>query len=540
MNLPAPVAMAGAGGRAFGEGLPGSVGGGMVMFAVGTVIGRGGRHILLWGLVLLTLAAQMEAAASPIGDPAQTATTQGQTAAPAASQSKPGPQSGDAGLPINFERHTGDVDAMVKRQSIRALVLYSRSGFFYVDGLPHGIYYETLRSFEQFVNEKLRTGKHRVQVTFIPVRPDKIEAALTQGVGDLIAYGLAVTPERKQQVAFSIPIQTGVKQIVVTGKKFGPVSSLAELGGKKVFVNPLTTYYENLQKVNESLKKQGKPAILIESADQSLMDEDLLEMVNAGILPATVTITERATLWAGVLPNITPQPNLVVGDDGDLAFAMRKNNPKLKELVDEFVRTRAVGTSFGNTLVRRYLQSNAWLKNPTTEAEIKKFNETVAFFKEYSSQYGFDYLMVVAQGYQESMLNQAARSPGGAVGIMQVRPSTAAAPPISIPDITTAENNIHAGVKVLRDIADNYFNDPNIDPMNRLLFTFAAYNAGPNRIADLRKKAPAQGLDPNKWFGNVELLVAQSVGPITVQYVSNIYKYYVAYKLVVEQGESLQ
>ena len=148
--------------------------------------------------------------------------------------------------------------------------------------------------------------------------------------------------------------------------------------------------------------------------------------------------------------------------------------------------------------------------------------------------------MVIAQGYQESQLNQAARSPGGAVGVMQVKPSTAAAPPISIPDIGTAENNIHAGVKLLNSIATEYFSDPKIDPTNRLLLTFAAYNAGPNRIAELRKEAPAQGLDPNKWFGNVELLVSQRVGQTTVQYVSNIYKYYIAYKLVVEQGQSLQ
>ena len=361
-----------------------------------------------------------------------------------------------------------------------------------------------------------------------------------QGVGDVIAFGLVVTPERAQQVAFSVPIQTDVKEIVVTGKGFGPVSSLQDLGGKKVFVNPLTTYYGNLEKINESLRKQGKPPILIESADKSLMDEDLLEMVNAGILPATVTLAERAKLWGSIFPNITPQPNLVVAKEGNLAFAMRKDNPQLKQLMDEFLKTRAAGTSFGNTLMRRYLQSGQWVTNPTSEAEIKKFNETVAFFKKYASQYNFDYLMIVAQGYQESMLEQSARSPGGAVGIMQVKPATAAAPPISIPDITNTGNNIHAGVKVLRDIADNYFNDPKIDPVNRLLFTFAAYNAGPNRIAALRTKAPSQGLDPNKWFGNVELLVAQNVGPVTVQYVSNIYKYYVAYRLVVEQGQSLQ
>jgi membrane-bound lytic murein transglycosylase MltF len=294
-----------------------------------------------------------------------------------------------------------------------------------------------------------------------------------------------------------------------------------------------------LEKVNDSLRKQGKLPILIQKADKNLMDEDLLEMVNAGILPATVTITERANLWSSVFPNITPQPNLVIADEENLAWAMRKDTPKFKELVDEFVKSHAVGTSFGNTLLRRYLQNTQWVKNPTTEAEVKKFNETAAFFKKYASQYGFDYLMIVAQGYQESMLNQAVRN-GSAIGIMQVNPSTAAAPPISIPDVTSAENNIHAGVKVLRDIADKYFNDPTIDPTNRLLFAFAAYNAGPNRIAALRKKALAQGLDPNQWFGNVELVVSQSVGTVTVQYVSNIYKYYVAYKLIIEEGASLQ
>ena len=451
----------------------------------------------------------------------------------------PPAESSSAGLPLNFQRQTGDLDAMVKRGSIRALVLYSRSGFFYVDGQPEGIYYQALQYFERFLNEKLHTRRH-VQVTFIPVRPDQLEAALNDGVGDLIAYGLVVTPQREQQVAFSIPIQTDVKQIVVTRKDVGALSSLADLSGKKIFVNPLTTYYDNLQRVNDSLQKEGKPPILIEKADKSLLDEDLLEMVNAGILPATVTLKERADLWASVFPGIAAQPKLVVGKEGDLAFAMRKNNPQLKQLVDEFVKTRAFGTSFGNTLWRRYLQSNQWVKNPTTAAGLKKFEETVDFFKKYASQYGFDYLMIVAQGYQESRLNQSARSPGGAVGIMQVKPSTAAAAPISIPDIYTAENNIHAAVKLLNSIATNYFSDPKIDPTNRLLLTFAAYNCGPNRIAQLRKEAPSRGLDPDKWFGNVELLVEQSVGPVTVQYVSNIYKYYVAYQLVVEQGQSLQ
>ncbi len=445
----------------------------------------------------------------------------------------------EAQLPVNFERHTGDLDEMVKRGSIRALVLYSRTGFFYVNGRPAGINYEALSAFQQFVNRRLR-GRQHIEVTFIPMRPDQIQAALTQGVGDVIAYGLVETPERAQEVSFSIPIQTDVKQVVVGGKNFGTISSVDDLSGKKIFVNPLASYSQNLEKVNATLRSQGKPPILIEAADKNLMDEDLMEMVNAGLLPATVTLAERADLWSQVLPSITPYPKVAIGSEGNLAWAMRKNNPQLTQLVDDFAKTHAAGTSFGNTLLREYLQQGTALRDATSESEIKKFKELVAYFKKYASQYNFDYLMIVAQGYQESMLEQSARSPGGAVGIMQVKPSTAAAAPISIPDIMTAENNIHAGVKILRDIADQYFNDPAIDPTDRLLFTFAGYNAGPNRIADLRRRAAVQGLDPNKWFGNVELLVDQTVGPVTVQYVSNIYKYYVAYRLVVQEEGSLQ
>ena len=144
--------------------------------------------------------------------------------------------------------------------------------------------------------------------------------------------------------------------------------------------------------------------------------------------------------------------------------------------------------------------------------------------------------MLIAQGYQESLLDQNRRNPSGAVGIMQVLPKLAAAPPISVPNVDDAENNIQAGAKMMRNIADTYFNDPKLDPLNKTLMVFASYNAGPNRIARLRKKAASEGLDPDQWFGNVELVVARDVGQQTVQYVSNIYKYYVAYKLTLEES----
>jgi membrane-bound lytic murein transglycosylase MltF len=219
---------------------------------------------------------------------------------------------------------------------------------------------------------------------------------------------------------------------------------------------------------------------------------------------------------------------------------MRKDNPELKELLDDFTETHGEGTLFGNILLRRYLKNTKWIRDSTSKGEMKKFATYVEYFKKYAADYNFDYLMIVAQGYQESRLDQSKKSRSGAVGIMQVIPKYAAANPINVPDVRTPDKNILAGVRMLNNIATNYFNDPAIDEVNKTLFTFASYNAGPNRIVRLRKQAGTEGLNPNKWFGNVELEVAKEVGEETVLYVDNIYKYYVAYKLAVDRKLELQ
>ena len=440
-------------------------------------------------------------------------------------------------LPTNFGRRTGDLDEMVKQRNIRALVILNPIGFFYDKGQPRGVMYEALEEFQKFANQKLNTGKLNVKVTFLPMRLDQIEAALTEGGGDMIAAGIVVTPEREKRVAFSTPIQTDVTQIIVTRTSQDQLSTLADLSGKEVYANPLTTYYQNLQKANEQLQNSGKAPMILKAADKNLMDDDLVQMVNAGLIPATVTTKQRADLWSQVLDHIQPHPDLVIASGAQLAWVVRKNNPQFKQMVDEFVQSHAVGTSFGSTLLRRYLQNIKWVSNSTSAEEMRKFQANLELFQKYAGEYNFDYLMVAAQGYQESLLDQNKKNPSGAVGIMQVIPKNAAASPINIANVSTADGNIHAGVKMLRNIEDTYFNDPKIDSVNKTLFVFASYNAGPNRIVRLRKEASDMGLDPNVWFGNVELVAAKDIGQETITYVSNIYKYYVAYKLAVQQRE---
>jgi membrane-bound lytic murein transglycosylase MltF len=438
----------------------------------------------------------------------------------------------DLHLPLPVDRHTGDLGDMVKRRAIRALVVINPIGFFYDGGLPRGVMFEALQEFQKLVNQKLKTGTIKVAVTFVPVRLDQLEAALTEGTGDLIAYEVAITPERSQRVAFSTPLHENVQQIIVTAPDFGPVSSLNDLGGREVYANPLTSYYQNLRKVNESLRASGHAPIIIRAADTRLSNDDLIEMVNAGLIPATVTTRNRAELWSQVLKGIRPNPGLVIAKNVPVAMVMRKNNPQLKQLVDEFVRSHAVGTSFGNTLLRRYLKNTKWVDQSTSKEGMVRFRKLDDIFTTYGRKYEIDHLLLAAQGYQESKLNQALRSPAGAVGIMQVIPRYAVASPINIPDVaSSATANIHAGAKMLRHKVDTYFRDPAVDPLNRVLFTLASYNAGPSRIAGLRKRAAARGLNPNVWFENVELVAAQAIGQETVNYVRNVYKYYVAYKL---------
>jgi membrane-bound lytic murein transglycosylase MltF len=464
----------------------------------------------------------------------------GAEAGPVSSPDQPPAASPTVALPTAFGRHTGDLDEMVKRRNIRALVVLNPIGFFYVNGQPKGAIYEALTEFQKFVNAKLKTGSLPITVTFIPVRVDQVEAALLQGVGDVVANGVVITPEREKRAAFSVPFLTNVKQIVVTGPGLANVNTLADLSGKEVYVNPLTTYYANLQKANDQLKAAGQAPMVVKAADTNLTEDDLIQMVNAGLLPATVTTDQRAALWGQVLDHLQAHPAIVVSSGEQLAWVMRKDNPHFKQLVDEFVPSHAQGTTFGNTLLKRYLQNTKWVTNSTSGEEMRKFQSNLALFKKYAGEYDFDYLMIAAQGYQESLLDQSKRNPSGAVGIMQVIPKYAAAKPINVPNVMDTDGNIHAGVKMLRNIEDNYFNDPKIDRLNKTLFVFAGYNAGQNRIGRLRKEAAAEGLDPNVWFDNVELVAAKDIGQETVTYVANIYKYYVAYKLALQNHQDQQ
>jgi membrane-bound lytic murein transglycosylase MltF len=310
---------------------------------------------------------------------------------------------------------------------------------------------------------------------------------------------------------------------------------LEDLAGREVWVRPSSSYYESLIALNERFRRAGLDTVSIRRADEHLETEDLLEMTAAGLVDITIADSHLADFWGDVFDSLRVHRNLAVRTGAQLGWAFRQKSPAFEKEINEFVRKHRMGRYTGNALFKQYLRTNEWARNPTAGRERRQFASTAEMFKRYASQYDFDWLMVAAQAYQESKLNQKLVSPAGAVGVMQLLPSTAADPNVNIRHIEKLENNIHAGVKYMRFIHEQYFKDAHMDELNRHLFAFASYNAGPNRIATMRRKAEARGLDPNVWFQNVEIIAAKEIGRETVQYVSNIFKYYLAYKLALEK-----
>ena len=435
----------------------------------------------------------------------------------------------------------GDFESMKKRHLIRILVPYSKT-FFYVDrGQQKGIDADFGKALEDWLNKnhptKIKNQPWRV--FFIPVKRDQLLSELLAGKGDIVGGGLTVTAGRQQTVDFIAPLASGVREAVVTGPGGPKLTKIEDLAGQEVTVRASSSYFEHLVALNAEFKAKGLPPMTLIAADEWLESEDILEMVNAGLVKMTVVDRYLAEIWQPLFTDLQIHDDFYLNAAGELAWAIRKSSPQLMKQLNSFMKLHKVGTVFGNIMVGRYVKNEKRVVNATSAEEMRKFKLLLDLFRKHGKTYNFDYLMLTAQGYQESRLDQKARSGRGAVGIMQLLPSTAADPAVGISGIDKdAERNIEAGAKYMRLLADKYLNDPELSPVNRTLMTFAAYNAGPGNLRKFRRLAEKSGKDPNIWFQNVEYGAARIVGQETVNYVSNIYKYYLAYKFTEERQKA--
>jgi membrane-bound lytic murein transglycosylase MltF len=436
---------------------------------------------------------------------------------------------------INGVKWTGDLDGMIQRRIIRVLTTYSKVNYFVDQGRPRGLVYDAFRIFEDDLNAKLRTKNVRVHVLFVPVAHDDLIPALVDGRGDIVSSGTLLTEWRRAQVDFTNPTRSNVSSIIVTGPGVAPVPAPLDLGGREVYLRLSDVSKQGVDQFQATLKAAGRPPVKIVPAPEILGNEDILEMVNAGLVPAALVDDYQAEFWQKVFPNLVLNQGAAVRSNLQTGLLVRKNSPQLLAELNGFLAKYPEGSARRNLLFNEYLKSVKWAKNATADAERAKFEKTVNLFRQYSGQYKLDFLLMAAQGYQESQLDQQARSAVGAIGVMQVMPATGAE--LKVGDIKQIEANIHAGVKYVRFMMDRYFEDEPMTPLDKGLFTFASYNAGPGRIRELRGRAAKRGLNPNVWFNNVEVVAAEAIGRETTQYVANIYKYYLAYSLLNEQLE---
>lgn len=421
---------------------------------------------------------------------------------------------------------TGDFDGMLQHRIVRILVVPSKTFFFLNKAETLGLIAETGREFEKFINKRHAKPPYDIKVVFVPTRRDRILQDLVDGKGDIAAANLTITPQRRAIVDFASPWLKGVKEILVTGPSAPPVASITDLSGWEVMVRESSSYYTHLVALNERLAREGRDPVKLVLADESLEDEDLLQMVNAGLLPWLIVDSHKAGLWARILKNLVPRKEMSLFERGEVAWAVRKNSPLMQKEIGEFVTAHG---RFTEDLISEYLNDGKVVRNALAPPEIEKFRELVGHFRTYGEKYRIDPHMLAAQAYQESSFDQGLRMSSGAVGIMQMMEKTAREE-LGMQDIVSrAEDNIHAGARYLRFLADKYLNDPNIAEREKVLMTLAAYNAGPDNLRRFREKARQNGFDPNVWFGNVEHGAAAVVGKETVQYVGNVYKYFVVY-----------
>jgi membrane-bound lytic murein transglycosylase MltF len=443
----------------------------------------------------------------------------------------PGPPA--RGLTTSLRPWTGDFDGMLERRVIRALVPYSRSLYFNDQGRERGVSAEGVRGFERWLNEKYaqQLGSRPVTILIVPTTRDRLLQDVAAGLGDVAVGNLTVTDERLQVVDFvSDPDAPSVNEIVVTRRNAPPIAAPEALSGKTVHVRRASSYFESLAALNARLTSTGAPPVNVVVVPDALEDEDMLEMVDAGLLEAVVVDDWKARMWAPILPGIALHQQAVLRSGGRVGWAIRKDSPKLRAEILAYMKGATKGVITAR--IDRYMRHVKRLRNSTTATQRKRFEQLATLFEKYGQRYRFDPLMLAAQGYQESRLDQEARSHVGAIGVMQIMPATG--DELRVGDIRLVEPNIHAGAKYMDRLMTKFFADAQFDDLNRTLFAFASYNAGPGAIARIRNAASKSGFDPNQWFNNVEVVVAQKIGLETTTYVRNIYKYYVAYRLIEE------
>src|SRR5262245_13800352 len=335
---------------------------------------------------------------------------------------------------------TADWPAIERRGLLRVLVPRDRTNFFFAENRLRGMEYELMHEFERSLAREPGGTRPQIDVAYVPVEFDRLLPALVEGLGDVAAGGLTITAAREQEVAFTEPYLTDVAEIVVASSAAPALAGPESLAGQLVVVAAGSSYLDGLEHLNQQLVARSLQPARIETPGRGFSTEDMLELVNSGAFPYTVAGQHVAELWSGVLPGLRLEPGVRLATGGRIAWAVRRDNPELKAMLDAFLLEHGKGTTTGNTLFKKYYKDTKWTDTPDVDLHSGKLGAILEPLQRLSAEYGFDWRLIAAQAYQESHLEPDARSPKGAIGLMQLLPSTAK--DMGFDDVTGVEDNL--------------------------------------------------------------------------------------------------
>ena len=420
---------------------------------------------------------------------------------------------------------TRDLASIRKSGELRVLVNQSRNSSGEVKGQSIGVEYHRLRAFEQYLNRNARDGR-TLKLKVIPKAKDQLLGALQRGEGDLVAPGELLVVRTGSRVSASSAIDSNVPLIVVGRQGDRRYQRVEQMAGRSIALPAGSAVGEALRLINQKLIMAKQPPIIIEWVDPSLAVEDVLEMVQAGIYGMTAVEQPIAERWSKVMPKLRLDRHLVLAQDGDMRWYVRRDTPMLGASIDRFLvgyRSPDDQDAAFQRVYRRLYK----VHYPLGRTERQRLEKVRPVLQRYATQHSFDWLTLAALAFKESTLNPAARGAGGATGLMQITP--AAARSVGVSNITQLDNNVQASARYLAMIRRTYFNSPQLNERERMAFVLAGYNMGPQRVQSMRAEARRRGLNPNQWFFQVERIAMEQVGMGVVSYVNSVNKYYLAY-----------
>ena len=433
----------------------------------------------------------------------------------------------ETSLKAGSSNQVRDLSDIRRTGQLVVLINQSRNSSGEIKGKAIGVEAVRLRAFVDYLNQQqAKAGQKKIVLKLIPKAKDQLLSALARGEGDMVAPGELLGEVKAPDIVASHAIVAQVPMILVTGPKSSGYSSLDKLSGRTVVLPPGSAAGPALLKLNKQFAKHKQAPIKIEWVDPSLAVEDVLEMVQAGIYPATMVEKTIAERWATVMPKLQLASSVQLGED-DMHWFFRSSSGQLQATVDQFLKNHHTSSASQNVAFSKAYQRLYRVHQPLDEVGRQRLEKVRPTLQRYAKKHQFDWLGLAALAFKESTLNPAARGSSGGVGLMQITPGTAQR--VGVSGIHQLDNNVQASARYLADLRRNYFSSPKLNERERLAFTLAAYNLGPERVEGLRAEALRRGLNPDQWFFQVERVAMETLGMGVVSYVNSVNKYFLAY-----------